>query len=250
MFLADPPPTQADLHFRLLGFPVRVHPLFWVVAVLLGLNGTSTPPVEVLIWVVAVFVSILVHELGHAVMQRRFGGRPWITLYAFGGMAACRDCDRSTRSQMLISLAGPLAGFLFALLVIVSIRLSGHTIGWLWAQGVEVSSFIWYFLPQWQPFESWHLELFIRQLLFINIFWGLVNLLPIYPLDGGQISRELCQIGQPRAGILLSLKISVVFAAMMAVFGLLNSGLFLGLFFGYLAYTSYRTLQAYRQSLW
>ena len=44
MLLQDPPPTQADLHFELFGFPVRVHPYFWLIALLLGLNGSSTPP--------------------------------------------------------------------------------------------------------------------------------------------------------------------------------------------------------------
>ena len=72
------------------------------------------------------FVSILVHELGHAFVQRYFGGRPWITLYGFGGLASCNDCDRSPRSQIIISLAGPLAGFLFAVVVMIGVWLAGH----------------------------------------------------------------------------------------------------------------------------
>ena len=92
MLLGEPAPTQADLHFRIFGFPVRVHPLFWVVTVLLGLQGRADP-FETLVWVGVVFVSILVHELGHATLERTFGGHPWITLYSFGGLASCNDGD-------------------------------------------------------------------------------------------------------------------------------------------------------------
>ncbi len=250
--LSEPSPTKADLHFRVLGFPVRVHPYFWLIALLLGTHGRS-PPAEVLVWIVALFVSIMVHELGHAVLQRRFGGRPWITLTAFGGLASCDDCDRSTRSQILISLAGPGAGFLLALLITVLIRLSGHQIGWLWLGSEPTFPGVQMTMPfatiYWQPFESRLLNILIYYLLFINILWGCVNLLPIYPLDGGQVSRELCQINQPRQGIILSLQISMVCAGLMSIFGLLMFGeLFLVLFFGYFAYASYRTLRAYQAS--
>ena len=114
MLLTEPPLSQGDLHLRLFGIPVRVHPLFWVVTVIMGLRGgdeKGTPPAQLLIWVAIVFVSILVHELGHAFLQRRFGGRPWITLHGFGGLASCDDDDSSPRSQILIALAGPVAGF-------------------------------------------------------------------------------------------------------------------------------------------
>jgi hypothetical protein len=57
-----PPPTRYDLRFNLAGFPVRVHPLFWLIAVLLGYS--SGDPLQILIWVVVVFVSILIHEMG------------------------------------------------------------------------------------------------------------------------------------------------------------------------------------------
>ncbi|NOZ40262.1 MAG: hypothetical protein GXP24_08560 [Planctomycetes bacterium] len=84
--LAEPPPTQADVHFRVLGIPVRVHPFFWIITLIIGMRGDSAPPAEVLSWIVAVFVSILIHELGHALVQRRFGGQPRIVLHGMGGL--------------------------------------------------------------------------------------------------------------------------------------------------------------------
>jgi membrane-associated protease RseP (regulator of RpoE activity) len=86
----------------------------------------------------------------------------------------------------------------------------------------------------------------IVDLLYVNIFWGLVNLLPVYPLDGGQISQEVFQMVNPRDGLRQSLWLSVVVAAVVGVLAYLQwDQLFLALFFGYMAYTSYMTLSAY-----
>lgn len=237
--LGEPPPTQADLNFRLFGIPVRVSPWFWGVTLLLGLGGAeSAKPERVLIWVAVVFVSILVHEFGHALMQRFFGGHPWVTLYGLGGLASCNDCDRSTRAQLLISFAGPMAGFLFAGLVVLVLVASGRF------QGFEIS-----WAPvQWKFFGS-ALDIAVAYLLFVNIAWGLVNLLPIYPLDGGQISRELLTLGDPRRGIVRSLQLSIGAAALVAAYALVNSSLYLCIMFGVLAVGSYQTLQRY-QARW
>jgi membrane-associated protease RseP (regulator of RpoE activity) len=87
---------------------------------------------------------------------------------------------------------------------------------------------------------------FVESLLFISVFWGLINLLPIYPLDGGQIAREVLLALSPRQGIRQSLVLSAVVAGGLAVVGLvLWRDWLVTLFFGYLAYTSYLTLQNY-----
>lgn len=108
MLFSDASPTPYDLRFELFGFPVRIHPGFWLISVILGMN---LPPRLLPAWVAAVVVSILVHELGHAVLQRRFGGRPWIVLYTFGGYSATNTVDRVWWKNVLIALAGPFAGF-------------------------------------------------------------------------------------------------------------------------------------------
>ena len=114
----EPAPTQGDIHFRLLGVPIRIHPFFWLVAVILGANSGGA--IEVLIWVAAVLVSILIHELGHALVIKAFGFRPWIVLYGMGGLTIHDPAENynsranSTLGQISISLAGPLAGFILA----------------------------------------------------------------------------------------------------------------------------------------
>jgi Zn-dependent protease len=185
--------------------------------------------------VAIVFVSILVHELGHAFVQRYFGGNPWITLYSFGGLASCNDCDRSPGSQILISLAGPFAGFLLAAVVVAILFALGR-----------VQSFELDWIPvNWVPFRS-QLDLVIAIALLVNIAWGVLNLLPVYPLDGGHVARELFTLQSPRVGIIRSLQLSIGAAVLVAIYALSNEQFYTCVMFGFLAYGSYQALMAYQ----
>lgn len=241
MFLVEPPPSQADLHFSLFGFPVRVSPWFWAVSALMAIQR-STNPTDLLIWVAVIFVSILVHELGHAFAMRHYGWQPRVTLYAMGGLASYdrassyRQGHSSPRSQILISLAGPAAGFALAGLVVAILYATQRSMpfyfGITFGYGFRIDN------PQ--------LAELVWQLLFVNIFWGLINLLPVYPLDGGQVAREILTLGNPHNGIVQSLWLSVFTGAGLAIAGLmLFNQLFMAILFGYLAYSSYQTLQRY-----
>jgi Zn-dependent protease len=183
-----------------------------------------------------VFVSILIHEMGHAVMQRHYGGHPWITLYGFGGLSSCNDCDRRPVSQILISFAGPFAGFFFAGFI-VSILLAMQRL-----EGFELS---WQPI-NWRGFETWQLNVAIADLMFVNIAWGLVNLLPIYPLDGGHISRQLFLLWNSQTGILHSLQLSAATAVLVAAYAILKNDIYLALMFGFLAYGNFQAIQFYR----
>jgi stage IV sporulation protein FB len=236
MLIGEPPPSQGDLHFRILGFPVRVHPFFWVVSVFLALGiGEQADPRDVMIWVAVVFVSILVHELGHAIVQHLFGGHPRITLYSFGGLASCNDCDRRPTSQILISLAGPFAGFFLAAFVISILIATQHFEG-----------FHWYWIPvYWKPFGP-IAQITIVYLLYVNVLWGLVNLLPIYPLDGGQIARQLFVMWNPRTGTLGSLYLSAVAGVLVAAYAITKQDWYVAIMFGLLAYGSIQSINFYQ----
>jgi len=256
MLAMEPPPTAGDLHFRAAGIPVRVHPFFWIALIFLGISGGSreTPPLQLLVWVATASASILVHELGHALVQRRYGERPRITLYAFGGMATSDGGARSPGRQLAISLAGPSAGFLVAFGVLAALRASGCVAGVTTADAISApreavvealslaGAKLYWEVPS-QPAAA----LGLRYLMFVNVFWGLVNLLPIFPLDGGRVALELCQLAcGSRRGILASLQISLAAAALAACYGLARQSLMTAVFFGYLAYQSYRLIEAYR----
>jgi stage IV sporulation protein FB len=251
VLIGEPPRSQADLHFSLFGIPVRAHPFFWLVGVLLTPGGLfDAPDLKVLLsalvpWIVAFFLAILIHELGHALVMRWYGFSPWITLYGLGGLASYNPGQYGSRgsgtaAQVLISAAGPGAGFLLAALVAGVLVLAGA--------GLDV-----YLVAGFLPYVraagdvgSAAFTSFLNDVLFISIFWGIINLLPVYPLDGGNIARELLLRVNPRAGIRQSLILSIVAGGGMAVVSLVQLGsLLMGLFFGYMAYTSFATLQHY-----
>jgi stage IV sporulation protein FB len=169
------------LAFRLFGTPVRVSPWFWVVGVILG-YPTLTAGVQFLVaWLAVLFVSILVHEFGHALTARAFGYSPGILLYQFGGLASYRpDASHTAGRAVSISLAGPFAGFgLLALVLLFQATI----------------------LPQATPATGPDLLRFtLRSLVWINLWWGLLNLLPVVPLDGGQVCRVVCHLLSPRRG--------------------------------------------------
>ncbi len=238
MLIGEPPRTKADLNFALLGIPVRVHPFFWLVAVLFGASGNSEPK-SVLIWVAAVFLAILVHEFGHALVARSYGAKPWVTLYGFGGLASYNPVRHDSTSAIVITAAGPGIGFLFAALIFAVLHASGHPVTFAFGGDSGIPF-------EYVPLANPSLNLFVWYLLFINVFWGIINLLPVYPLDGGQIARELFVRLNTHEGIRQSLWLSVFTAGGIAVIGYVQLGsFFMALMFGYLAYQSYATLQAY-----
>ncbi|MCE5266582.1 MAG: site-2 protease family protein [Planctomycetaceae bacterium] len=240
--LGEPAPSQADLNFVLFGIPVRVHPYFWLVTLFLGYRLGDA--ISVLIWVAVVFVSVLVHEVGHALAMERYGFRPWIVLYGLGGLT-CRDQRYGFHSsryessgEILISLAGPAVGFGLAALLVLILMATGHR---------HALDFVrlWGLMPT-VTLDNLRLQQVCNAFFYVSILWGLVNLLPVYPLDGGQVAREILLALNPRGGIRQSLWLSFFVAAGMAIYGITQwRSAYAAIFFGYLAYSSYQTLQIY-----
>src|SRR5437868_5747781 len=105
-------PTPFDLNFSLFGIPIRIHPFFWLFSAILGWDRQRPNFNQILICVLCVFVSILIHELGHALTAKSYGWPPHIVLYSFGGYASFEPrWGYSTARAILISFAGPGAGF-------------------------------------------------------------------------------------------------------------------------------------------
>jgi Zn-dependent protease len=239
----EPAATKGDLRFRLLGIPVRISPWFWAVTVMLGLKDTT--PQRLLVWVVAVFVSILWHEMGHAVVIRGFGFRPWVTLYGMGGLASYNPTEHrrfrgvGSLEQILISLAGPGAGFVLAALLVGGIFASGHG---------ESIRFIepFHLRPVVFRASNVNLAMLFNDISFVCVFWGLVNLLPVYPLDGGHIARELFLRFNLRDGIRQSLILSIVTAIGFGIYAAAKwHDAFILIFFAWLAFNNFQVLQAY-----
>lgn len=245
LLFQPPPPTRYDLRFSIAGIPVTVHPLFWLIALLLGSSGDI---LLLPIWVAVIFVSILVHELGHALAFRRFGQRSQIVLHFAGGLTIPEPVSwggrfasvaLSPNEQIVVSLAGPGAGFLLAALVIAIVTLAGGSVITTWLLG-----FIPLPLTALVPFGGRVVTVLISMLLWVNIFWGLINLAPVYPLDGGNVTRNVLLQADPLDGVRKSLWVSVIAGALVAIAGLVFfRSLFMALLFGLLAFQSYQALQ-------
>jgi stage IV sporulation protein FB len=94
------------------------------------------------------------------------------------------------------------------------------------------------------PFGGDLLSLFVTALLWVNIFWGFINLLPVFPLDGGNVTRNVLLQVDPVDGVRKSLWVSVIAGALIALvaFFFLRS-LYMAVLFGFLAFQSYQSLQ-------
>lgn len=234
MILAEPPSTRYDLSFSVRDIPVRIHPLFWLITIILGAVSPGATVISVTLWVAAVFVSILVHELGHAFVARAYGWPPRVTLYSMGGVAAYNPTRHTITSRILIAFAGPGAGFVLGGLILAGILVSGHS-AHLPGLPIEIGS---------GPAIGGRLGLFVNFALFVNVFWGLINLAPIQPLDGGTIAAAAIEKFRPRDALRLSLQLSVAAAAVLAIGGMaIYRSAFIAVMFAMLGYNSWQMLQ-------
>jgi Zn-dependent protease len=263
--------TPYDLRFQLLGIPVRIHPFFWLVAAMLGWRSENIP--LVLIWVGCVFLSILIHEYGHGLTARAYGASPTILLHAFGGLCIYQADRQSPRQRLAVLLWGPGAGFVFCLVVMMVFSATfGLTpdehIAFVKSLLCRFFSFLRHWsamLPDDRAFVSGleklgldltgrvrhdphvlhtRLEIY-ASLLEINILWGLINLLPVWPLDGGQITQTILSQVNPYNGRRWTHIVSLVVAALCAIVIYSQSqSLFNTLFFAYFAVINYQMLDS------
>lgn len=198
-------------------------------------------------WMLVACFSILVHEYGHALTARKLsGGRNEIKLWAMGGLAY-HDGGRPTRRSRLWTIAmGPGAGIALFLLTCIAILLSyGTTTGPLVIQGLVTHQ-----IPADPTREM--IRLFVEQppllrvfdmLIWINFWWSLVNLLPVFPLDGGQFYSTWT------GKTLLAYKVGAIVGAIVAVLGLVVfKDWYVGLLFGFLAFQNYKRLENFTGS--
>jgi stage IV sporulation protein FB len=155
-------PSLPGLRFRLFGFPVTIGVDFLLITVLMGL-WMNRPGLYIAEWLVVVAVSILIHELGHAFALRMYNINPEIRLWGMGGLTIS-GFALPPRKSIFVSLAGPLIGIPVALMVMV--------------------------IRPWLPnSDPW--QLIASDLIFVNLWWGIINLLPLAGLDGGNVVTNL-----------------------------------------------------------
>ncbi len=251
--------TPLDLKFRFLDVPVRVHPVFWLVSALMG--GIQERHLSVVaLWMACVFVSILVHEYGHALMAKRFYGSPSIVLWGMGGLCFSQG-ERTPRQRLAVILSGPGAGFaLLALVILITslvcritpveqLRVIGAMFG-LTRVPAEVPAKLQtvFHLGERGVFFALYTYFFLVE---INLLWGLLNLLPIWPLDGGQAAQTLLSLYDRSQGQRWAHIVSFLCAGALAVVVYSRTDppdWYLTLFFGFFALMNFQILHSIHQA--
>ena len=207
------------LQFSILGIPVRVEPWFWITMAFIGggLHATnSTDILLVIVFVFAGFLSIMIHELGHALTIRKYGLPAAITLRAFGGYASFPEGKLDRKQSFVVTAAGPALQFVFGVLLIVL------------APTIPI--------PEGSLFLS-----FLRDLIWVSIAWSILNCLPVYPMDGGQM---VAAILGPKKQHNVHL-ISSIVAVIIGVAGYLYLGtILLPIFMALFAWQNWQSYQA------
>lgn len=216
---------SAKPHFSIAGIPVRVEPVFLVIAGLWGLRWLDFGFDIVLIWIACSFVSILVHELGHGFALKAFGQRSSIVLHGFGGVTMSQNRAALNRAR---SIAVSVAGSLTAMVVLwLPAR------AWLGSDTGQQQRLEYFFtgeLNLWFP---------IYFLAFQNLWWSVLNLLPIRPLDGGNVTTQLF-------GIDLARRLSIGTAIVAAIAAFTQNQGYGAFFLLFLAFNNYQEIRAAR----
>lgn len=124
--------------------------------------ANSQAIIEVFVFMLAGFLSILLHELGHAWTIRKYGLPTSITLQAFGGYASYPAGRLDRRQSFIVTAAGPAIQLLLGVFLIVL------------ARNIAIP-------------EGSLMRPFLGDLIWVSILWSILNCLPVYPLDGGQM---------------------------------------------------------------
>jgi Zn-dependent protease len=178
-----------------------------------------------LLWIPIIFVSVLIHELAHAGMIGAFGfGSSQIILGGMGGVTM--NARRAAAWQdMLISLAGP------------------------------VSSFGLYFLTAWLTgsFTVMQQDPMLKELMprlaIANLWWGVFNLIPTPPLDGGHATREFFRTFlSERTAFIIATWIAIVAGALIAILFFRGRNYFVALYIAWFAYSAFQRWQEFQRS--
>lgn len=209
------------LEFTLFKIPIRVEPVFWITLGLLGYLSNSNKPTDAailgaLLFIIAGFISLLIHELGHALMIKKYNLPTEIVLSSFGGYATHPAGILSRKQSFLVTLAGPLLQVVFGMAVLYS--------------------------SHYLTLPNSMIRNFVEYLWLLSLFWAILNCIPVLPMDGGRMLEAA--LGPRR--IKLTLTISMLVAVSACVFGFSKGHPFLGIFMAMFAFQNYQTLERFK----
>jgi len=160
---------------RIFGIPIRIHATFFLLLLFVAIvhaNEGGPGVVRGLIFILAIFFCVLLHELSHGLVARRYGIKVRdITLLPIGGVASMERMPEEPRQEFLVSIVG----------IVVNVVIAGAIYLWLqWTGTVEP-------VRQLGVTQGSLLE----RIMVVNVFLAAFNLLPAFPMDGGRVLRSL-----------------------------------------------------------
>ena len=211
------------IRFRIFGIPVEIQPWFWLILALLGSSfgqkgGNLNEALSVALFVIAGAISILVHELGHALAGKYFKAQPIIVLHSFGGVAVFPYAKFTRMQSFLVTAAGP------AIQILLGI--------------IALGAYIYFFNQFTEAFAG-----FVKDLWLVSIFWAILNLIPVHPLDGGQMLAAM--MGPQRRRLFLQVSIALAILCAIGLF-FAKIGILMPIFLLYFAYQNFQELRELR----
>lgn len=194
--------------------PIRIHPFFWLLIIALGWLNSQTI-MGTTIWAVVILVSIIIHELGHALTAVFFEQKAEIDLIGFGGQTSRSGKPLKLWQEFLIVINGPLAGFALCAL-----------------------AYPFFKKVTFDSFQVWEYAIVVT--VYVNFFWTILNLLPIYPLDGGHLVRIILEGAFGIKGVRFALFFSMVLAGLLAGLAFSIGWILMGAILFMFAFDSYR----------
>lgn len=192
--------------FRIIGVPIRLHFTFILLLIFIvtfGAQGGESA-LNNAIYIIALFTSVLLHELGHVAVSKRYGIRTLeIVMYPIGGIARLERSPKPSE-ELWIALAGP------AVNVLIATALFAY-LGYIRAE-IDLKALM---VP-----SSANL---IARIAIGNLILGAFNMIPAFPMDGGRVLRALLARWQPEEkATRMAAAAGRVFAILIGLYGLLS----------------------------
>jgi Zn-dependent protease len=203
---------------RIFGINVDIHVTFIFLLVWIGIvdyqRAGARAAIDGVLFILAVFASVVLHEYGHALTARRYGVRTRnITILPIGGVASLERIPSDPKQELAIAIAGPIVTVAIAAVLYVVLKLTG------------------------QPVVPTSLEVqdgsFVNRLMWVNVALALFNLLPAFPMDGGRVLRAALALRLDYVkATSVAASIGRLFAILFAIAGLFQNPflLFIALF--------------------
>jgi len=196
---------------RFAGIDVRVHATFlillaWVAFASYQLRGTVADAVNGVVFILAVFASVILHEYGHALMARHYGiPTKEITLLPIGGVAQLERIPKEPQRELAVAVAGPAVTIAIVIVLFLVLIATGLPT----APGV--------LLREGAPFLS--------RLMWVNVWLVVFNAIPAFPMDGGRVLRALLATRMPHLrATRIAAEVGKGFALVFGIIGLFFQG--------------------------